>query len=94
MEATPCTRCDALESMGWDESWKPICKDCYRDLRPYTPDGTIARRGSTILGRDPNGGPGGCYPLCPYYVRLPSGLRHWFESWGAAEKSQYWTGAR
>ena len=30
------------------------------------------------------------YPMRPFFVELPSGLRHWFESEPTARESQYW----
>jgi hypothetical protein len=32
------------------------------------------------------------YPLRPFYLELPSGMRHWFTSEERARASQYWPG--
>ena len=62
--------------------------------REPTPEQSLPARhrgrdGDTLLGVDPNGGPNACPPR-PFFVRLPSGMRHWFESEHAARDSQYW----
>lgn len=44
----------------------------------------------TVLGFDRNGGPGGCYPMRPFFVRLPGGMQHHFESEADARRSSYW----
>lgn len=51
---------------------------------------TIA--GRTTLGIVQTGGP--CsYPIRPFFVELPSGMRHWFETIEDARSSQYWPNA-
>ena len=47
--------------------------------------------GDTLLGVAPGGGPNVCPPR-PFFVRLPSGMRHWFKTEQAARRSQYWPG--
>ena len=44
---------------------------------------------SNRLGFNRLGG-GCCVPARPYYVRLPSGMRHWYETEEDARRSQYW----
>ncbi len=45
--------------------------------------------GDTLLGVAPAGGPN-CCPPRPFFVRLPSGMHHWYESEHAARSSRYW----
>jgi hypothetical protein len=45
--------------------------------------------GTTKLGFDPDMATC-CFPARPFYVELPSGLRHTFESERDARNSQYW----
>ena len=53
---------------------------------------TAVNGDKTRLGICPKSGP--CsYPLRPFFVELPSGLRHWFESELTARESQYWPSA-
>ena len=61
-------------------------------LVPREPSVLDRRRGldgDTLLGVAPGGGPNACPPR-PFFVRLPSGMRHWYETADAARDSQYW----
>ncbi len=52
---------------------------------------TTSQQGDrTVLGFCEKGGPCGAYPLRPFYVELPNGMRHHFISEHAARASQYW----
>jgi hypothetical protein len=49
---------------------------------------TIEERSGYAIGWQAEGG--ACYPPRHYFVRLPGGMRHHFESEAEARTSQYW----
>lgn len=55
-------------------------------MRPGKP---LEIRGGVTLGVSPKISPT-TYPLRPFYLELPNGMRHWFETLQDARKSQAW----
>ena len=47
----------------------------------------------TKLGYDRDGGPCFAMPPRPYFIRLPSGMRHHYRTEADARRSNYWPGS-